>query len=161
MTVDKMSWIVVAWVAMLSGVTPLSAQEITESWVAEQLGRSRAAEPLVPDERVERGMPILSLMIRYLPATGELTLASAAALRPLYDALLALAPTPFRVVCCTGLPAEREAGLARQLVDHMSRLFAARQPHVQFQVQIPHPTVSDPPQTYPDDAARIEVYRLP
>ncbi|ETX04343.1 MAG: hypothetical protein ETSY2_29335 [Candidatus Entotheonella gemina] len=148
-----------ALVMIVSDLVPLSAQEITESWVADHLGGSRAAGHRVPDGDAERGTPVLSVMIRYLPATGELTLSSSAALRPLYKALHALAPTPFRVVCCTGLPPERESILARQLVEHLSRLFADRQPRVQFQVK--NPAESIPPQVVSVNAARIDIYRLP
>ncbi|PON10043.1 hypothetical protein C2W62_52215 [Candidatus Entotheonella serta] len=90
-----------------------------------------------------------------------MTLASAAALRPLYKALQVLAPISFRVVCCIGLPKDREAELARQLVADMTRLLTNRQSHVQFQVQVRAPELAILPQVYPTDVARIDVYRLP
>ncbi len=161
MNMSRVKWIevVCALAILLSSVMPLSAQEITESWVAEQLDRSRAAEPTGLGGEMQPGMPLLSLMIRYLPETGELTLTSAAALRPLYHALSALAPASFQVVCCTGLPTDRQPVFAQQLVEQMSRLFADRQPHVQFRVQAPNLAI--PPQVYPADTARIDIYRLP
>ncbi len=157
----KVRWIGVvwAWAMMVSGVAPLSAQEITEPWVADQLGGSRSTERPALSEEAERSLPTLSLVIRYVPATGELTPASASALRPLYTALQGLAPIAFRVVCCTGLPKDGEPTLARQLIGHMSRLFADRQSHVQFQVQAPAFAVL--PQVYPVNTARIDIYRLP
>lgn len=150
-----------AWAVIVSCIAPLNAQEITESWVAEQLGGARSTPTLELDREAAYDKPILSLMIRYLPKTGALTLASAVALRPLYKALQVLAPVSFRVVCCTGLPKDREAELARQLVADMTRLLTNRQSHVQFQVQVRAPELAILPQVYPTDVARIDVYRLP
>ncbi|ETX01907.1 MAG: hypothetical protein ETSY1_05500 [Candidatus Entotheonella factor] len=161
MSPRQAGWSGILWalVMIVSGVVPLSAQEITEAWVAEQLGGSRLTERRAPSGAAEHSLPIVSVRIRYRPATGELTLSSAAALQPLYKALHALAPTPFRVVCCTGLPPNRQATLAQQLVKHLSQLFAERQLHVQFQIKSPSPSVS--PQAYAVDTALIDIYRLP
>lgn len=149
------------WALVVMGAATVAAQEVTEAWVAEQLGgESRSHRPL-QERAAESASPTLSLVIRYRPATGELTPASAKALGPLYDAVHAFAPAPFRIVCCTGLPATEAPRLSRQLVAQLSRLFTdrGRGKHVEFQVRTS--PVSDLPSVRLANAARIDVYRLP
>lgn len=150
----------VIWAGLVTGSAPAGAQAITEAWVAEQLGGSRRVQRSVQGGGAS-GLPTLSLVIRYRSETGELTSASAHALRPLYDAVSAFAPASFRVVCCAGLPEAEAPWLSRQLVSELSRLFADGGRHVQFQVHEQTSSASGLPHIGQANTARLDVYRLP